>query len=411
MTIVYWIGLNFYGCLLSLAALFHAKARLMVRGRRASLSILRQLPDPAFGLRSLWFHFPSLGEFEQGRPVLEQARIARPNHRIVITFYSPSGYEIQKDTPLADLVLYLPADSARNARLFMEKIRPEMAVFTKYDFWYYFFEEMGRRDIPLYVISAIFRPSQPYFKAYGGFFRQILGNVTHFFVQNAESAVLLSQIGLRNCTVVGDTRFDRVAEIQKKSEILPLIQKFAGDQLVLVAGSTWLKDEQILSDTLVHFPSWKLIVAPHEVHEWRLAEVQGLFPENSVLYSELETNPEARVLIIDNIGLLSKLYAYGDLAYVGGGFGAGIHNTLEPAAHGKPVLFGPNYHKFAEAKALLQMGAAQSVENAAQLGAQWKKWCDTTARDGASALSGQFVEDNKGATDKITSVLFPPNLA
>lgn len=407
MVILYWFGIKLYTSLVLIASFFHKKARLLVQGRRKTLNHLRGLDALPSQTPSIWFHFASLGEFEQGRSVLAAARQMRPDHRIVVTFYSPSGFEAQKDSRLADLVLYLPADLPENACLFYDRIQPVMAIFTKYEYWHYYLREGKRRAVPIYMISSIFRKDQIYFKAYGGFFRQILSTITHFFTQNQESATLLASLGFHNTTITGDTRFDRVATLAAEPVHLPKVSGFVQNAPVLVAGSTWQPDEDILAAVSQQFPTWKLIIAPHEIHASRLAAIEKSFTGSTVRYSQLsEANSGANVLIIDNIGMLSSLYAYGDLAYIGGGFGAGIHNSIEAAAHGKPVIFGPRYSKFEEAKDLLRLGAAKSIESKEDLKACWEEWSSVDARTEASKRASDYVNQHKGATDEIVARLF-----
>ncbi|RZJ97942.1 MAG: 3-deoxy-D-manno-octulosonic acid transferase, partial [Flavobacterium sp.] len=317
---------------------------------------------------NIWFHFASLGEFEQGRPVLEKLRQLHPQKKIIITFFSPSGYEIRKNYSLADAIFYLPLDTKKNAKRFIEIVNPEMAIFTKYEFWYYYFNELKRKEIPLYIISGIFRKEQIFFKRYGGFYRNILKCVSHFFVQNEESTLLLKSININNTTISGDTRFDRVYENAKNPKHIPEIDFFCGDSPILICGSTWPDDEKLIAELPAKYPDWKFIIAPHEVHESHIQIIESLFPE-TVRFSELKSKrtTDSSILIIDNIGMLSALYQYGRFAYIGGGFGAGIHNTLEAAAFGLPVIFGPKFSKFQEAKDLIEIGAAKSISSADEL--------------------------------------------
>lgn len=401
MGLVYLAGIRIYGLLISVLSLFNDKARKWREGRRGLLDRVAREVDAS--KRSIWFHFASLGEFEQGRPVLERLRALKPDRTFIITFYSPSGYEIRKNTPLADHVFYLPEDTPRNAFRFIELINPELAIFTKYEYWPFFFRELGTRQIPLYVISAIFRPGQVYFKWYGGFFRNTLKQVTHFFTQNRESVMMLSRLGINKATLAGDTRFDRVVDLPQNRLSIAEAKDFSTGHRVLVAGSTWPADEELLAGLHQHFPDWKLIIAPHEIHEDRIRSVMKLFPQ-AIRFSAVRdpglpaTKPDPSVLIIDNIGMLSSLYGYGRIAYVGGGFGAGIHNTLEAATYGIPVIFGPNYHKFKEADDLIARGAGFSVEQLPDVtrvfGALQQEESLKTAGDAAR----QYVLEHAGAT-------------
>lgn len=355
---LYNIGISFYGLLVGIASIFNTKARLFRTGRKQLIERIEKQIDRSKS--HIWFHFASLGEFEQGRPVLEKIKEMHPDQGIVITFFSPSGYEIRKNYP-AEGVFYLPLDTAENAKRLVAAINPKMAIFTKYEYWYHYFNTLNDQHIPLYIISGIFRPKQAFFKWYGGFQRKILSYVDYFFVQNEESVQLLKSIGIENAVLSGDTRFDRVAAHAQSPKKLEQVESFCGRHPVFIAGSTWPADERLIAGNICQRPDWKFIIAPHEIDEAHIQEIKKLIPE-SVTYSSLTAETrQARVLIIDNIGLLSSLYQYGNVAYIGGGFGAGIHNTLEAAAFGIPVIFGPKYHKFQEAKDLISIGAAISI--------------------------------------------------
>ena len=374
MLLIYKIGIRFYFLAIYLTSFFNKKARLWINGRK-DLAFLR-----CSG--SIWFHFASLGEFEQGRPVLEQIRDLFPGNKIVITFFSPSGYEVRKHTPLADAVYYLPLDTEKNARQFLDAIQPKLAIFTKYEYWYYFFHEMHQRNIPLYIISGIFRPGQVFFKWYGGLHRKILGFVTYFFVQDERSKNLLRGIGINNAGVSGDTRFDRVWANAQHPKPVSYITEFKNGHKIFIAGSTWAPDEKLVAALAGRYPGWKFIIAPHEISEEKIKTLVDLLPENSsIRYSQLTTHHSLltphQILIIDNIGMLSLLYQYADIAYIGGGFGAGIHNTLEAAAFGLPVIFGPNYEKFKEAHDLVALKAGFSIED----------------ESGLKAITGVLVND------------------
>jgi len=364
MLLIYNIALYIYYYAVSAASLFNEKAKLWVAGRE---NISYKKYD-----ESIWFHFASLGEFEQGRPVLEYYREKHPEKKIVITFFSPSGYEIRKNTPLADAVYYLPLDTARNAREFIDAIQPVMAVFTKYEYWYHCFNELNKRNIRLYIISGIFRPEQVFFRWYGGLHRKMLSFVTYFFVQDERSVELLKTLRISNAMISGDTRFDRVwANAQHPKELAP-INEFKNNHKLFIAGSTWPDDEALAATLVRDYTDWKFIFAPHEISEEKISKLINLLPDNSsIRYSHLQTGhlplTNYQSLIIDNIGMLSSLYQYGDMAYIGGGFGVGIHNTLEAAAFGLPVIFGPNYSKFKEAKDLITIQGGFSISNEAEL--------------------------------------------
>jgi 3-deoxy-D-manno-octulosonic-acid transferase len=353
-----------------------------------------------------------LGEFEQGSPVLEELKALYPENKMIITFFSPSGYEIRKNTPLADAVYYLPLDTEENARQFIDTIQPRMAFFTKYEYWYHYFNEVHAREIPIYMISATFRPGQIFFKWYGGFYRKILSRVYCFFLQDEESRGLLKSIGIENIIVSGDTRLDRAWATAQNPKKIPFIEDFINGHKVFIAGSTWPKDEKLVGALVKKYPGWKFIVAPHEINEERIEKLIELMPEGyKIRYSNISHlqphpvnywGPQMQILIIDNIGMLSSLYSYCDIAYIGGGFGAGIHNTLEAAAFDLPVIFGPKYSKFREAREFIKIKAGFSVKNKEEL----KKITDTLIYDRAFYDSAKksihtYVRENVGATKKI----------
>jgi 3-deoxy-D-manno-octulosonic-acid transferase len=407
MRLIYSIGIVLYGLLLRILAPFHTKARLMVKGRKDWYSEMKQTVDSS--QKHIWFHFASLGEFEQGRPVLEAVKNNYLDHKIIVTFYSPSGYEIRKNTNLADYVFYLPYDTAKNARLFLDLVNPRFVLFTKYEYWYYFFEGLHKRAIPLYLISAIFRPEQIFFQAYGTLFLKILSYVTYFFVQNEESVHLLKEFGIRNASLAGDTRFDRVVNLPKNRQMVPEIVQFIGDSPILVAGSTWPEDEQILRELFQDYSNYKLILAPHEINESHLTGIFNLWPA-ALRFSKMTTYSatviaESNVLVIDNIGMLSSLYGYGQMAYIGGGFGVGIHNTLEAATYGIPVIFGPNFKKFQEAKDLVENGSGFSIANSKELKSVFCTLQDQSACQEAGKLARAYVLQKAGATQIIMKYL------
>jgi 3-deoxy-D-manno-octulosonic-acid transferase len=361
---LYKFGIRLYYFIIYLTSFFNNKAKLWIDGRKEREFIRYS--------GSIWFHFASLGEFEQGRPVLEQLRSLYPENKIVITFFSPSGYEVRKNTPLADAVYYLPLDTEQNARKFIDAIQPRLAVFTKYEYWYFFFNEVHRRGIPLYIVSGIFRPGQIFFKWYGGLHRKMLSFVSYFFVQDKQSKQLLQGVGITNAIVSGDTRFDRVFANASEPKPLPVINEFKNGRNIFIAGSTWPQDEKVAATLVKLYPGWKFIFAPHEISEEKINKLMELLPQGStVRYSQISNLKSqisnSQILIIDNIGMLSSLYQYGDIAFIGGGFGAGIHNTLEAAAFGLPVIFGPNYSKFKEAKDLIALKVGFSIADEKQL--------------------------------------------
>lgn len=398
MLLLYTIGIKIYNLIIWIFSFFNQKAAQFISGRKQIFSQIAKKVSP--NNQNIWFHFASLGEFEQGRPVLEKLKFLHPQKKIIVTFFSPSGYEIRKNYALADGIFYLPLDSFKNAERFIKIVNPEMAIFTKYEFWYYYFRELKKSEIPLFIISGIFRKEQLFFKSYGGFYRNMLKCVTHFFVQNEESDLLLKSIGLNNITISGDTRFDRVYENAIAPKKLPEIENFCNNLPVLICGSTWTEDEKRLVELPEKYPDWKFIIAPHEIDENHIQNIQNLFPQ-AIKYSELKSDTskqESKILIVDNIGMLSSLYQYGKLAYIGGGFGAGIHNTLEAAAFGLPVIFGPKYHKFQEAKDLIAINAAKSIATTEELIYAFEYF---KQNENSSAAAKNYVNGKKGATDLI----------
>lgn len=398
---LYNFGIFLYSVLVKIASIFNPKANLFVSGRKnIFLTIEKQIDSSK---RHIWFHFASLGEFEQGRPVLEKLKERNPDKNIVVTFFSPSGYEIRKNYALAEGVFYLPLDTKKNAKKFIALINPELAIFTKYEFWFHYFNALNNQKIPLIIISGIFRPNQLFFKWYGGFYRRILGFVDHFFVQNEESATLLKSLKLNNVSLSGDTRFDRVAENAKSPMQLPIIADFCGNKQIFIAGSTWPQDEQLLKLLIAQYPSWKFIIAPHEIDTAHINNIVQLIPE-LVKYTNLKEGlvTNSRVLLIDNIGMLSAVYQYAEIAYIGGGFGAGIHNTLEAAAFGLPVIFGPEYNKFQEAKDLISIGAAVSISSETELVSAFEKLIQDS---GAGEISRNYIAAKTGSTDQIIKYL------
>lgn len=410
--ILYNIFLAFLSLGIRLASLFNTKAKKWVEGRK---DIFKKLRDSIQGGNIIWMHCASLGEFEQGRPLFEKLRTEHPDHKFLLTFFSPSGYEIRKNYNGADWVFYLPVDSRSNAGRFLDIINPSLIIFVKYEFWYYYLKTAKERQIPLILISALFRKDAVFFKWYGGLQRKMLGYFDRLFVQNQSSKELLSQIGFTDQVVVtGDTRFDRVIEIAEKSEGISAIERFVGNNKAIIAGSTWSSDENLLKETLtiINDPSLKLVIAPHEIHEDHISEIKKIF-SGTLLYSEMATKEhfdDYNVLIIDNIGMLSRLYRYATITYVGGGFGKGIHNTLEAAVYGKPVIFGPVYNKFQEAKDLVDTGGAFSINKAVDCARivqdlisnekDWVKACQESrayvyAQQGATQKIMDFIQENR----------------
>lgn len=409
MPIFYNIAIKVYYSLVLLFSFFNKKAKLWIEGRQNWVSKVNLNPTT----KKVWLHFASLGEFEQGKPLLQAIRKEHPEKEIVITFFSPSGYEVRKNSPLGDYILYLPLDTTENAVKFLELFKPELAIFNKYEYWYHFYKETNKRNIPIYVTSAIFRPNQIFFKWYGGFNRKILSFVTHFFVQNKESAELLNGLGFNNFTVCGDTRFDSVLDLAKNKKEFPLIAEFKGNGNLIIAGSTWSADEALIAEYIKSLDdNWKVIFAPHEIGGNKIAGLASWLGEKSVRYSELsnrskQLNSSVKCVIIDNIGMLSSLYSYGEIAYIGGGFGVGIHNTLEAAAWGLPVVFGSNYQKFQEAKDLISLGGGFTIANQQELNSVFDKLLnEPELRKNAGEKAKNYVAQNTGATNVIMKTFF-----
>lgn len=421
LNLLYNIGIGCYGAAVSVASAFNNKARLFREGRKGLLERMAAEIDHSSPI--IWFHCSSVGEFEQARPLIEWYRENRKEYRILLTFFSPSGYEMRKNYPLAHWIYYMPLDTASNARRFLDIVRPQKAIFIKYEFWYNFITELHSRNIQTYIVSAIFREEQVFFKPYGGLFRRMLKSFTALFVQDSRSMELLESIGVKgNVSICGDTRFDRVNQITAASREFPLIERFSRNSFTILAGSTWGPDEEILAATVKNFSKVKLVIAPHEIHKEHIEKICTMFKGYKVLkfsdfdkkftegydsrYDELEKFSreldEANVLIIDCLGILSSIYRYGKFAYIGGGFGVGIHNILEAATYGIPVVFGPNYHKFKEARDLISRGGASSVRGQEEFYAVLDKFVKSPSvvqERGKACLD--YVRENLGATEKI----------
>ncbi len=415
MRLSYKLFVRTYYLGIYIASFFSEKARLWLAGRRGLLLRMQAAAREDFDNDKrqpvIWFHCSSLGEFEQGRPVLERFRQEYPGWYVLLTFFSPSGYEVRKNYAGADRVFYMPLDTAANVRRFLDTWNPRMAVFVKYEYWFTYIAALNKRQIPMVVISAIFRMDQYFFRPWGKWFLKHLKMIKCFFVQDEASSQLLKTYGIANSVVSGDTRFDRVWRLGQSPEAFPEVAAFAGDDVVMIAGSTWPRDEQALKPLLEDASiSMKLIIAPHEVNEERLKYIEALAGSGSIRHSQLAKSfaaggtidTDARVLIIDSIGKLSHLYQYGGIALIGGGFGQGIHNILEAATFGLPVFFGPNYHKFAEARDLISKGGAFKFETDSQLKQQVKALlADKKRLQQCTQTCLQYVESKKGATDVI----------
>ena len=397
--------------LIKAVALFSPKIKLFVEGRKNVFTTLKKNISPTD--KSIWFHAASLGEYEQGLPVMEEIKNRFPTHKIVLTFFSPSGYEVRKNTKAADVVVYLPLDTPSNAKQFVEIVNPEMAFFIKYEYWPNYLNELKKRKIPTYLISGIFRKNQLFFKWYGGFYRKALDAFHHFFVQNSSSKEFLLELNKTNVTVSGDTRFDRVASILEKDNFLDFIEKFKDDTVTIVVGSSWPKDEELLANYINSTKhKVKFIIAPHNIKREQIAELQKSITKKTILFSEKDkilkqvqhdklSNYD--VFIIDTIGILTKIYSYADIAYVGGGFGnPGVHNILEPATFGVPIIIGPNYSHFAEATALVNMDGCISISNQKEMDEAFENLIhneDIRAEKGH--ICSTFVQMNKNATQII----------
>ncbi|RDV13401.1 3-deoxy-D-manno-octulosonic acid transferase [Pontibacter diazotrophicus] len=404
MKLLYDIGLKAYKAAIALAAPFNEKAKQMQQGRQQQFERLQQA---LHGNQSpvVWFHCASLGEFEQGRPVIEAFREAFPEYKILLTFFSPSGYEVRKNYSGADFVLYLPLDSEENATKFIKLVQPKLAVFVKYEFWHYYLQQLQEQQIPVLSISAIFRKEQVFFKPYGQFYRNILKRFTHIYTQNKQSLELLRRINVPHASVAGDTRFDRVLQTAAAVKILPLVEAFVQQQQVFMVGSNWPADMEVLLPLIRKYrSSMKFIIAPHEVNESSTSAVMQLVGEKAIRFSEATEADVANyeVLVIDNIGMLSSLYSYGTYAYIGGAFGKGLHNTLEAAVFGLPLFFGPRYSKFQEAKELVELNCAFPVSNAENLLLAFEKVYTSPAfRQRITENEKRYVKQQAGATAKI----------
>ena len=388
----------------AVASLFNKKVKKMWAGERQAVKVLKEKVDPE--ARYIWFHAASLGEFEQGRPLIEHLRETHPEYKILLTFFSPSGYEVRKNYEGADIICYLPLDTIRNARRFLRAVKPVMAFFIKYEFWYNYLHILQHRGIPTYSVSSIFRPDQIFFQWYGRQYGRVLKCFTHFFVQNMESKALLAKLGITDVDVVGDTRFDRVLQIKEASKQLPIVEQFtAHAQKVFVAGSSWLPDEEIFIKYFDIHKDWKLIIAPHVISDEHLSQIFELLKGRRVVrYTEAteENVKDAEVLIIDCFGLLSSIYHYGTVSYVGGGFGVGIHNVLEAAVWDIPVVFGPNNKHFQEAQGLMLVQGGFEIKDYQSFRDLMMRFeTDASFLQNAGENAGAFVKSRAGATAKV----------
>ena len=403
---MYNLGIYLYLIGVAIVSRFSDKVRKMWRGERDAIRLLKEKVDPE--AQYVWFHAASLGEFEQGRPLMEQLRKEHPEYKILLTFFSPSGYEVRKNYEGADIICYLPLDTITNARRFLRAVRPVMAFFIKYEFWYNYLHILKHRQVPVYSVSSIFRPDQIFFKWYGRQYAHVLKCFTHFYVQNQVSKDLLAKIGINDVSIVGDTRFDRVLQIKEAAKQLPVVEHFVKGYKVFIAGSSWQPDEDIFIPYMNAHPDWKMILAPHVIGEDHLQQIISKLEGRKVVrYTELSEHADpsdADVLIIDCFGLLSSIYHYGDVAYIGGGFGVGIHNTLEAAVWDMPVIFGPNNQRFQEAQGLKACGGGLEIKDAADFESVMQRFISSDeAIADAGKKAGAYVEQMTGATKKILS--------
>jgi len=408
MLFLYNAAIYIAGFFLKIIALFSPKIKLFTEGRKNVFEILKDKIKPED--KAIWFHSASLGEYEQGLPVIEKIKEKYPSHKIIVTFFSPSGYEVRKNNTVADVTVYLPLDKKRNAKRFLKLVHPELAFFIKYEFWLNYLKELEKNKIPTYLISGIFRDNQMFFKWYGGFYRKALKTFTYFFVQNESSKQKIEAIGFHNVIVSGDTRFDRVNAILERDNTLDFIEKFKNNQQTIVVGSSWPKDETLIAEYINQAPeNVKFIIAPHNIKPDQISSLKTQITKPTVLFSEKDNKDVSNypVFIIDTIGLLTKIYSYGTIAYVGGGFGSpGIHNILEPATFGVPIVIGPNYSNFAEATQLVQLGGCIVISQNSDLKQNFDRLLtDQNFLEEKSQICKLYIQNNKGATDMIMSII------
>ncbi|MFH6957926.1 3-deoxy-D-manno-octulosonic acid transferase [Flavobacterium aquidurense] len=408
MLFLYNLVISIAGFFLKIVALFSPKIKLFTEGRKNVFAILEEKIKPSD--KTIWFHSASLGEYEQGLPVIEKIKEKYPSHKIIVTFFSPSGYEVRKNNTVADTTVYLPLDTKSNAKKFLKLVHPELAFFIKYEFWLNYLKELETSQTPTYLVSGIFRDNQMFFKWYGGFYRKALKAFTYFFVQNESSKEKIEAIGFHNVIVSGDTRFDRVNAILERDNTLDFIESFKNNAPAIVIGSSWPKDEALIAEYINQAPEdVKFIIAPHNIKAEQIASLKSKITKSTVLFSEKKDLDlsDFNVFIIDTVGLLTKIYSYGTIAYVGGGFGnPGIHNILEPATFGIPIVIGPNYSNFAEATQLVGLGGCIVISNKEEL----KQNLDRLLADKAfleekSRICKTYIQDNKGATNTIMNIV------
>ncbi|MCD6018418.1 MAG: 3-deoxy-D-manno-octulosonic acid transferase [Bacteroidetes bacterium] len=410
---LYNLGIYFFQFGLKLASLFYPKAKLWVEGRKNWEEQLRTKVDNLKLENAVWFHCASLGEFEQGRPVIEKLKKEYPGQKIVLSFFSPSGYEIQKNYPFADLVTYLPADTPSNARIFLSILQPKLAIFVKYEFWLNYLFELERKQIPAFLISTVIKKHQPFFKWYGGIFRKALVSYKTIYTQDVYSIKLLRVLRISSGVLTGDTRFDRVLQVCSAPKKINEIEEFAKNAFVIIAGSSWQKDEEHLIESYIQLkekhPQLKLIIAPHEIDRKNIDRLKNLLAKNGLPYHLFSDNATVYIhpiLVINAIGFLSSVYQYGTIAMIGGGFNNGIHNILEPTVYGLPVLFGPNYKKFNEAFEIIDLNAGFVISDSSELTAKLSELIENKVMLAESSrLAKNYVRKNSGATNKIVDDL------
>ena len=406
MKTLYNIAMGCYRLGVALVAPWNRKAQLWMDGRKNLLERVRASVDASSPI--IWVHVASLGEFEQGRPIIEKIKAERPEYKILLTFFSPSGYEIRKNYQGADYIFYLPLDTPSNAREFLDIVKPQMAVFVKYEYWLNLLAELRERNIPTYIVSAIFRRDSIFFRSTGAMWREALKSFNTLFVQDENSKNLLAELGHQNVIVAGDTRFDRVAQIAAAAKKIELVEQFKGESRLFVAGSTWGPDEDLIVRLANENPTIKFIIAPHEMEQARMAKIEQNSVGGAIRYTKVEgAISDKQILILDTMGMLSSVYGYADFSYIGGGFGVGIHNTLEAATFGLPIAFGPNYQKFKEARDMIALGGATSVSTYEEL----EKWFSPLRDDAAhlaavSQISKDYTAKNQGATDLFFNHVF-----
>lgn len=402
MKFLYQLGINLAALLLPVSRFFSPKMKLFVDGRKQSFAVLENQIDK--NQEFIWFHVASLGEYEQGLPVMEEIKTKYPGYKLLLTFFSPSGFEIRKNNKIADITIYLPLDTKQNVKRFLNIVQPKMVFFIKYEFWPNYLYELKNRNIPTYLISGIFRKNQLFFKWYGGFYRKALQSFNHFFIQNDTSAQLLKSINFNNSTVNGDSRFDRVAQIVERAQPLDFIAEFKNNSTTIVIGSSWIDDENVYLPYLNNSKNIKFIIAPHNIKEEEITRLISKIDKKTVRFSNYKNEDlkDANVFIIDTIGILTQIYAYADIAYVGGAFKTGLHNILEPATYGTPVVIGPKYSKFQEAKDLVALGSCLVVNNIEELSTTFNRLItDSDYRNELGTKNREFILKNKNATKVI----------